>query len=116
LSEQPRNHRFQCRQFVLNHVPHELQVDAPVPVDDPVAESYDPGPGNVSCVVQGRRQAAGGFADDLEVSHHRILDQPLAHEFLAAFRDIGLDRGDGVGDVRQIGAIGFHSGVASASM
>src|ERR1700733_3789581 len=101
---------------MLDHVPYQVQVDTPVAVDKPVAECDDPGPGYGAVLPLGGGQTAGGLADDLEIPHHRVLDQPFAQKRLATAGDIGVDCGDGVGDVRQVGTIGFHSGVASASM
>jgi hypothetical protein len=66
--------RFQHRQFVFDHEPYQLQAYAPVAVDEPVAECDDLGPRDIICIANGGRQTTGGFADDLEVPHHRVLE------------------------------------------
>ena len=86
---------------MLDHVPYQMKVDAPVTVDEPIAECDDLGPGDSAVLAQdGESRFCGGLTNDLEIPDHRVLDQPLAQEGLAASDDIGIDRGNGVGDPR----------------
>jgi len=67
-----------------------------------------------------RRQTAGGFADDLDVPDHRVLEQGVAEEAGAALAShVALDARDGLEHVLEVRGIARvrsgHNGAASAS-
>lgn len=64
---------LQVRQLTLENLPDDVEVNAEVVVNDPVAQAYDPVPRDLrmpSLEIPG--QPIGRLADDLQVSNYGI--------------------------------------------
>src|SRR5215207_10241980 len=116
VPEKARDFEFQTRQVFLDDVPDEQEIHAPIAVNKAISESDDPLPGSAGGIAYRRRQAVRGLADDFEIADDCVLDHPLPQKGLASVSDIGLDGGDGIVDVTEIGKVALHKGCASASI
>ena len=71
FSKKIRDHRTQRRQILVNRLPHHLQVDAEVVMDQYVAHTGDVAPRDAgTAIAHGGGRLPGCFPDDLKGSDH----------------------------------------------
>ncbi len=75
----------QYREFALDDVPDEREINAEIFVDQLVAHSRDLAPRDRVIVCPGfRRQALDRLTEDLDVADDRVLGLPIGEEGVAA--------------------------------
>jgi hypothetical protein len=67
VSEEARDFEFQTRQFLLDDIPDEEKIHAPIAMNEAISEGHDPLPDSDGRIACRRRQAVGSLADDLEM-------------------------------------------------
>ena len=84
VSAEARHFEFQIRQVLLDGVPNEEEIDAPITMDEAISESDDPLPDSTGGIARRARQSARSLADDFEITNDRVLDHPFPKERLAS--------------------------------
>jgi hypothetical protein len=100
----PLNYCLQVGNVDLNRVPHQLQINTKVVVNELVAHLRDLRPGNARLrLKKGRRHTLDGRADDLELANHGVLDQGGVSKcrFVDVY-EINLDPANSLEDVAEI--------------
>lgn len=108
----------QCRQILLDHGPHGIEVYFEVGVNEAVACPCNLAPGNCCFACgQGRAEIFDRFADDLELTYDGALRLAVCHEAAAPARREAVDLVDRVQHMLQEQPVALvHSGRASARM
>lgn len=107
----------ESRQDIGHDRPHEGIVDAEVVVDELVAHSSDLPPRDVGVLApQGRREALGRLADNLELSDDCVLGPTVGVELRLAAGCLLGDVPKGIPDVEEEVAVRLHRGTAEARM
>lgn len=78
--QEPLDVRLQRDELALDDMPDELLVDPDVIMDDPIPQTAHLAPGNIGMpALEFLGQVVRGFANDLQISHHRV-DRPIVSQ------------------------------------